>query len=302
MTFCCYGHSSFVAITIAATLAQCWILNCNAFVFPVISNPAYYHRNDLVLLPRGSSSCPRTPALCAKSGGDEEYGKRKGYSGKGFGNNNMNSRRMLEALEKTYGEEQTMKYKDIVIDNEAAMSEFFATNAEWHPLFRSIMMSDTSSSLTASIKRQNDLAAAFDILSIDEEEEIIYHESSPWKKLDAIPTQQEKLDVVATWLDSVQKSLVDLPVNESNSEKDDLDMHFINEGKRLLAITRFHVVLNKPSSTSSSLELFHRDELFTTCWSELAELRRANQPDTGEAYFGFFNFTRTIDTTHSLIL
>lgn len=156
-----------------------------------------------------------------------------------------------------------MKYKDLIIDNEAAMSDFFATNAEWHPLFRTIM---------------RETADAWDFLK-ETPPVLTYHDSStPWKKLEPIPTQQEKLEVVANWLDSVQKSLVDIPVNEANSEKDELDMHFINEGKRMLAITRFHVVLQPKISEE---DLFKRDELFMTCWSELAALRLEDQPDTG---------------------
>lgn len=262
--FCHYP----IAAAIISLSAQCWIVSfSNAFVHPGIINPL-----------------PATNLYSKSSGDADSSRERKGFGGKGFGSNDSGySRRLIETLDKTYGEEQTMKYKDIVIDNEAAMSEFFATNSEWHPLFRSIMMAEDTSKSAVDIKVNNfEAVAAFHILSSVPEGEIVYDDYSPWKKLDAIPTQKEKLDVVATWLDSVQKSLVDIPVDERNTEKDDLDMHFINEGKRLLAITRFHVVLNDNPS-SSSFELYHRDELFRTCWSELAELRRADQPDTGKS-------------------
>jgi len=282
--FCHYP----IAAAIISLLTQCLMLSfSNAFIYPVIINPlpsdCYGRRGSYT----HSHGVTTTSNLYSKSSGgadDSSSRERKGFGGKGFGSSSSrNSRKLVEALEKTYGEEQTMKYKDIIIDNEAAMSEFFATNAEWHPLFRSIMIAEqTSSNPVVDIQKNNyEAVAAFPILSSVPEGEIVYNEYSPWKKLDAIPTQREKLDVVATWLDSVQKSLVDIPVDERNTEKDDLDMHFINEGKRLLAITRFHVVLNDNPS-SSSFELHHRDELFRTCWSELAELRRADQPDTGK--------------------
>ena len=203
------------------------------------------------------TSCQRqwAAALCATSG--------KGF-GRSGGNKHGNNFDRAAALDKTYGEDQ-MKYKDIIIDSEAAMSEFFTTNSEWHPLFRSMISDET--------------APAIDFLGkVDVSAELDYHDSSPWKKLDGIPNQKEKLDVVAEWLDSVQQNLVELPVNEKEKEQDDLDMHFINEGKRMLAISRFHVL-----RMESTNELDHRDELFMTCWSELAELRRANQPDTGKA-------------------
>jgi hypothetical protein len=257
----------------------------NAFIYPVTIKPlpsdCYGRRGSYT----HSHEVTTSTNLYSKSSGGADDSSSSSRERKGFGSNSSkNSRKLVEALEKTYGEEQTMKYKDIIIDNEAAMSEFFATNAEWHPLFRSIMMAEhtSSNSVVDTQKNSFEAVAAFPILSSVPEGEIVYNEYSPWKKLDPIPTQQEKLDVVATWLDSVQKSLVDIPVDERNTEKDDLDMHFINEGKRLLAITRFHVVLND-NPPSSSFELYHRDELFRTCWSELAELRRADQPDTGKS-------------------
>lgn len=184
-------------------------------------------------------------------------------SGQGFGNPSPKQSAVIQSLEKTYGLEQ-QKIKDVVIDTESAMNEFFSTNVEWHPLFAAIMSEDTP-------------AAHAYIQSTSEPLE--YDSSSPWKQLSAIPSNQQHMAVVGTWLDSVQASLLSIPVDESHTHEDDaLDTHFIMEGKRMLATSRFHVL-----QRSETLDdLHHHETLFMTCWSELATLHCANQPDTGE--------------------
>jgi len=183
-------------------------------------------------------------------------------SGQGFGNPSPKQSAVIQSLEKTYGLEQ-QKIKDVVIDTESAMNEFFSTNVEWHPLFAAIMSEDTP-------------AAHAYIQSTSEPLE--YDSSSPWKQLSAIPSNQQHMAVVGTWLDSVQASLLSIPVDESHTHDDDaLDTHFIMEGKRMLATSRFHVL-----QRSETLDdLHHHETLFMTCWSELATLHCANQPDTG---------------------
>jgi len=183
-------------------------------------------------------------------------------SGQGFGNPSPKQSAVIQSLEKTYGLEQ-QKIKDVVIDTESAMNEFFSTNVEWHPLFAAIISEDTP-------------AAHAYIQSTSEPLE--YDSSSPWKQLSAIPSNQQHMAVVGTWLDSVQASLLSIPVDESHTHDDDaLDTHFIMEGKRMLATSRFHVL-----QRSETLDdLHHHETLFMTCWSELATLHCANQPDTG---------------------
>uniref|UniRef100_A0A7S2IDV5 Uncharacterized protein n=2 Tax=Helicotheca tamesis TaxID=374047 RepID=A0A7S2IDV5_9STRA len=61
-----------------------------------------------------------------------------------------------------------------------------------------------------------------------------------------------------------------------NTKDDEHDMQFIEEGRRMLAVQRFHVL-----EGVSSGNIHHHEELFTTCWSEVAELRNADEPDTG---------------------
>lgn len=106
-------------------------------------------------------------------------------------------------------------------------------------------------------------------------EGISFDDDTPWKQLDGVPTEKKDLNVIASFLDSVQQALVEIPVDESTKDGAS-DLHFIEEGRRMLIVSRFHVL---SAEGKNRIELY--DELFTTCWSELAELKRANQADTG---------------------
>lgn len=159
---------------------------------------------------------------------------------------------------KTY---DTNVIKDL-IDVEGAMNEFFAANEAWSPLFRSVAAS-------ASVP-------AMSFLGGTHGEEIEFHESSkPWTRFEGIPTHEDDRQILASFLDSMQQSLLDIPVDETTGE-DELDLHFLEEGRRMLVLSRFHVLRE---TTAGSVDGF--DSLFSRCWSELAELSRANEPDTG---------------------
>lgn len=161
---------------------------------------------------------------------------------------------------KTYGEE-VAPIKDM-IDTEAAMKEFFSSNEEWMPLFRNL--ADSSSVPAMSFMDGVD-AGDFD-----------FHEtSSPWRQLEAIPTDEKARAVLANFLDNLQTSLIDMPVDES-TEDDEYDLHFLEEGRRILVVSRFHVI---QETEKGSIESY--DALFRTCWSELMHLRREDEIDTG---------------------
>ena len=81
--------------------------------------------------------------------------------------------------------------------------------------------------------------------------------------------------MLAKVLDSMHAGLVDIPVTEGTKE-DSNDLHFLEEGRRILAITRFHVL---QGVTGGSVE--SHDRLFSTCWSELMELRVQNEVSSG---------------------
>merc|ERR1712151_388299 len=100
-------------------------------------------------------------------------------------------------------------------------------------------------------------------------------ESKPWRRLEAIPSNEKDKEILGSFLDSMHKSLVDIPVNES-VEEDDNDLHFLEEGRRMLVVNRFHVLSGNQGGCVESY-----DELFSTCWSELMELRQKDEPNTG---------------------
>ena len=82
----------------------------------------------------------------------------------------------------------------------------------------------------------------------------------------------------------MHQSLLDIPVNEvpgfedtaMTIEDDEDDVHFLEEGRRLLALSRFHVLRDNRGGSVESV-----DALFAHVWSELAELARADTPHTG---------------------
>lgn len=179
----------------------------------------------------------------------EGFGAKKEAGGPGFAN-------------KTYG--AAARPVEIIIDTEAAMSSFFSTHDEWSPLFRSLVASDTAPA-------QDFLGGATD------------DAASVVRSLPATPTDADDLAVVGAFLDSMQQSLIDIPVDESTKD-DAADLHFIEEGRRMLVVSRFQVLQQQQQqddTTPSLSALARNDELFATCWSEMAALARADEIDTG---------------------
>ena len=174
----------------------------------------------------------------------------------------------FEKSEKTYG---AAPIKD-VIDTEGAMAAFFSAREEWLPLFRSVAGSDLPAD-TASLL--GSLASSSTDTVID------FHESSsPWRRFDAIPQDAANRDILAKFLDSMQESLLAIPVNEvpdpETADDDEDDLHFVEEGRRLLAISRFHVLRDNHGGSVEAV-----DALFAHCWSEVMELSRAGTAHTG---------------------
>jgi hypothetical protein len=149
-----------------------------------------------------------------------------------------------------------------MIDSEAAMQNFFSSREEWLPLFRSIA-TDTS-------------CQAMSFLGNDIDTEIDFNETSePWKRLQAIPKQEEDRQVLGGFLDSMQQALVDIPVNEAVDD-DENDLQFLEEGRRMLAVSRFQVLRENQGGSVES-----NDALFATCWNELMELSSTGEASTG---------------------
>jgi len=187
--------------------------------------------------------------------------KKDSEGGKGFGNGD-NRKRRSDVVEKTYSEATMTPIRDL-IDDEGAMSEFFSANDAWAPLFRSLA---PSSSVPAMSFLGGENGRTFD-----------YDNDSgvPCRQLDGKPQGDEDMTVVASFLDSCQQSLLDIPVSEVIKDDED-DLHFIEEGRRLLVVSRFHVL---SGVTEGNIE--HHENIFAACWSEIAELRRADEADTG---------------------
>jgi hypothetical protein len=174
-------------------------------------------------------------------------------AGKGFGGDDNNA--------KSYGDKVGAPIRDM-IDSEAAMQNFFSSREEWMPLFRSIA-TDTS-------------CQAMSFLGNDIDIEIDFHETSePWKRLQAIPEHEEDRTVLGGFLDSMQQALVDIPVNEAVDD-DENDLQFLEEGRRMLAVSRFQVLRENQGGSVES-----NDALFATCWNELMELALTGDESTG---------------------
>jgi len=185
-----------------------------------------------------------------------------GSAGQGFGKSS-----------KTYGPTAESLIKD-VIDQEGAMQAFFESREEWLPLFRTVAGSDLpadTASLMNSISDADSTTAEIDF----------HKSSSPWRQLEAIPQHDEDdRAVLAKFLDSMHQSLLEIPVNEvpdpDTAEDDEDDVHFLEEGRRMLAISRFHVLRDNQGGSVEAV-----DALFTHVWSELMELSRADTEHTG---------------------
>mmetsp|Transcript_9536 Transcript_9536/g.12622 ORF Transcript_9536/g.12622 Transcript_9536/m.12622 type:complete len:276 (-) Transcript_9536:141-968(-) len=163
------------------------------------------------------------------------------------------------APRKTYGRESEPS-RD-VIDLESAMTKFFTAREEWMPLFRTLAV-DTA-------------CPAYDYLGRIDEQIDFHEESTPWRRLKAIPEMEEDRTVLAGFLDEAQKSLVGIPVDETTDDDDD-DLQFVEEGRRFLALSRFHVMRGNHGGSVENI-----DALFSTCWNEIMELSSVAEGHTG---------------------
>lgn len=255
----------------AAAFAACMISLSQVESFQSVSSFAASHSARNLNGGSGTQAAGTTPCRSSSSTSSSAlhagFGKPAGKRGSGNGGNNNKKKKgaaFLDAgIEKTYGRSASAPL-DVTIDVEAAMNSFFSANEEFAPLFRCMA---TSASVPA-----------MDFLAGNEPHgsPITFGQETPWKQLDAIPTGNEQaMTYVARFLDDVQRALVEIPVSDSK-EADANDLHFIEEGRRMLRIGRFHVLPDIKAGCIDS----HKT-LFATCWSEIAELRRADEVDTG---------------------
>jgi hypothetical protein len=183
-------------------------------------------------------------------------------AGKGFGKTNEESNEK-EPLKKSYGK-SALSPNNNLIDEEGAMKFFFESNEEWKPLFSKIM-ADTP-----------DIAASDYVAKSEASDTFEFNENTrPWKRLEGIPTDDSDREVLAGFLDSMQQSLIEIPVDERTKD-DENDLHFLEEGRRMLVCSRFHVVTGVGKGAIEK-----HDSLFSTCWSEITQLVQDDESDTG---------------------
>lgn len=191
-------------------------------------------------------------------------------AGEGFGNKSP--------LSKTYDKEALSPRGDMM-DMESAMREFFESQDAWKPLFRSMIQ---------KVEEENpstDASAAKSWLNGIDVSDFEFHETTqPWQRLPDIPTADYDREILAEFLDATQASLVDdIPVDETTKE-DENDLQFLEEGRRMLVCSRFHVVKNDDDDTQSKNgngRLEASERLFAACWNELFHLHDNGEADTG---------------------
>jgi len=177
---------------------------------------------------------------------------------------------------KTYDREALQPRRD-VMDMEAARREFFEGTTmalEWLPLFQQMTRTEFPPSMTPPTTRD-----MVDVSALSS--------SLPGNVLPGIPTLEAHRSVVADFLDHVQASLMAIPVDESTDEEeedDENDIHFVEEGRRMLVCGRFHVVPYASSlltTTTQHHRLDNFEAVFGTCWNEVYHLLTSGDENTG---------------------
>jgi hypothetical protein len=182
-----------------------------------------------------------------------------------------------------------------LLNDVSSMNEFFTTYVEWEPLFRSIFLGGigrrdddtTRAAAMASpiLLKSNDsqLSELWGIATLERR--------NPWRLLPSKPTSETSLQALSAFLDEWQRSLLDIPLDAVVTG--DNDLHFLEEGRRTIAVTRFHVLhehnddndkngaLMNANNNNNEGDYDWKTELFRTCWSELAHLTSQDCADTG---------------------
>jgi len=157
-------------------------------------------------------------------------------------------------------------------DNDEYITNFFQKYNHWFPMFKSVM--DTKSAVPVATSLLDDTE------KIDPIELFSYNNSCsarPWKLLDAVPNKEneEARYCLELFLNEMHEALVKIPVVPGGiiGGETKTDTMFIEEGRRLLAIDRFHVL--------SAGDDFSEEDLFSICWSELAHFYSKDAQNSG---------------------
>ncbi|KAL3775888.1 hypothetical protein ACHAWO_012906 [Cyclotella atomus] len=255
------------------------------FIFIAASNASFANAfvsssNALLRVCRnGFANPPTSPvqlhhestSLHAKSTNTSKQRGAKVSTAKGFG---KSSSPTAIIVDKSYGQTIEDQTPD---EAERAMNAFFAQHIDYHPLFREVM-SDTISDAALNHLNQ-DISNTVDTWSSS---------SYPWSILPPKPTTNTSLSTLSIFLDAWQTSLTEIPMDAFSNIKGGYDLHFLEEGRRTIAVTRFHVadtvnsvgntVLNDDGHEMRSWE----DQLFQLAWSEIGYYYRKDiNDDTG---------------------
>jgi hypothetical protein len=188
---------------------------------------------------------------------------------KGFGKQTASPK--LDLVHKSYGQIVTPQTHE---DAQEAMHHFFSTHNEWHPLFSHVM--ESSSTLPAAHVHLKLPSSQQQQPNTDDIWNTNNLHQYPWSILPDKPSTNSSLATLSFFLDEWQHSLVNIPMDAFKDVKGGYDRHFLEEGRRTIAVTRFHVMDNDCRG-EQEWEL----ELFQLCWSELGHLMSKDEEDTG---------------------
>jgi hypothetical protein len=253
-----------------------------------------------------SSSSTATLLLATKRPNDKGFGRKKKYS----------------IDDKSYGGRSNGEGGDRTLsgdDSSAGMADFFAAYSEWEPLFRGILLGggggsdDDDGTSRGRADAAASAAMAHPILmppdrcgdGTPDDGDLwgmsTLERRNPWRLLPSKPTSPSSLRALSLFLDEWQRSLLDIPLDEVMTGIN--DRHFLEEGRRTIAVTRFHVLdeeyQHRELADGDDDDDDYEDdggggrvvgrcqnydwetELFRTCWSELAHLTYQDVGGTG---------------------
>jgi hypothetical protein len=248
------------------------------FIITAASNAPYakafvLSRPPLSVLAENAATFTSNTWLYAKKPGNKKA--------KGFGKTSSSSQSStIDIVGKSYGQtidDQTPE------EAERAMNAFFTQHKDYHPLFRQVM-ADTNTISAAALHHLNQQETAHDShIIIDTWTSSDY----PWTILPPKPSTNASLDTLSSFLDAWQTSLVEIPMDAFKNVKGGYDLHFLEEGRRTIAVTRFHVANDDIVDDSSGVMDTvvesvggWKDRLFQLAWSEIGYYyRNSNNHD-----------------------
>lgn len=228
---------------------------------------------------------PHTSALFADGDGKKGFGSSSSSSSdnniSNSGSNEKRGEKQKYTIEdKSYGSSSSSSFAEFA---NQTPEEFFTSHNEWMPLFREYKQHSLAHSfLTNKDDNEPPSSANVDTLwGISTLEN-----RNPWRLLSSKPESTAPLAHLGTFLDEWQRSLLDIPIDTMTKEEDigkgNNDLHFLEEGRRVIAVTRFHVLDGDDfSDGSDGDEDVWEMELFRTCWSEMGKLMSEDLEDTG---------------------